>query len=62
MNFQKSKIERLFQKDINEEFSYILFLVNAPSIFGFRQTEKKKSKIERSLINQNIIEEQVLIR
>jgi len=45
MNFQKSKIERLFQKDINEEFSYILFLVNAPSIFGFRQTEKKKSKI-----------------
>ena len=45
MNFQKSKVDRLFQKDINEEFSYILFLVNAPSIFGFRQTEKKKPKI-----------------
>ena len=45
MNYQKQKIERLFQKDLNEEFSYILFLVNAPSIFGFRTTEKKKSKI-----------------
>ena len=45
MNFQKSKVDRLFQKDINEEFSYILFLVNAPSIFGFRQTERKKPKI-----------------
>ena len=45
MNYQKPKIERLFQKDLYEEFSYILFLVNAPSIFGFRTTEKKKSKI-----------------
>ena len=45
MNLQKSKIERLFQKDINEDFSYVLFLVNAPSIFGFRPTEKKKSQI-----------------
>ena len=45
INMQKSKIERLFQKDINEEFSYILFLVNAPSIFGFRPTEKKISEI-----------------
>ena len=45
INMQKTKIERLFQKDINEEFSYILFLVNAPSIFGFRPTEKKKSEI-----------------
>ena len=45
MNLQKQKIERLFQKDINEEFSYVLFLVNAPSIFGFRTTEKKKTKI-----------------
>ena len=42
---QKYKIERLFQRDINEEFSYILFLVNAPSIFGFRETETKISKI-----------------
>ena len=45
INMQKNKIERLFQKDINEEFSYILFLVNSPSIFGFRPCEKKKSKI-----------------
>ena len=45
INYQRTKIERLFQKDINEEFSYILFLVNAPSIFGFRTTERKKTKI-----------------
>ena len=45
MNYQKSKIERFFQKDISEEFSYVLFLVNAPSIFGFRSTERKKTKI-----------------
>lgn len=45
MNYQKSKIERLFQKDLHEEFSYTLFLVNAPSIFGFRTTERKKSQI-----------------
>jgi len=44
MNYQKPKIESLFQKDLQEEFSYILFLVNAPSIFGFRSTEKKNSK------------------
>ena len=45
MNYQKPKIERLFQKDLHEEFSYTLFLVNAPSIFGFRTTERKKSQI-----------------
>ena len=45
MNYQKSKIERFFPKDINEEFSYVLFLVNAPSIFGFRSTERKETKI-----------------
>ena len=45
MNYQRSKIESLFQKDINDEFSYILFLVNAPSIFGFRPTERKNTKI-----------------
>ena len=44
INSQKQKIESLFQKDINEEFSYILFLVNAPSIFGFRPTEKRRTK------------------
>ena len=45
MEHQKYKIDRLFQKEINEEFSYILFLVNAPSIFGFKETEAKISKI-----------------
>ena len=45
MENQKHKIESIFQRFINEEFSYILFLVNAPSIFGFRETEKKISKI-----------------
>ena len=46
---QKYKIEGLFQRDIKKEFSYVLFLVNAPSIFGFRETEKKKTKF---VINQ----------
>ena len=45
MNSQKIKIDRLFQKDINEQFSYVLFLVNAPSIFGFKPTERKNLKI-----------------
>ena len=45
MEYQKHKIESIFQRFINEEFSYILFLVNAPSIFGFRETESKKAKI-----------------
>ena len=48
--FQKSKIDIIFQKFIKEEFTYILFLVDAPSIFGFRLTEKKLSKI---IINDN---------
>ena len=45
MEYQKYKIESIFQKEIKEEFSYVLFLVNAPSVFGFRETEKKYSKI-----------------
>ena len=45
MENQKHKIESIFQRYINEEFSYILFLVNAPSIFGFRETELRKAKI-----------------
>ena len=48
--FQKSKIDIIFQKYIKEEFTYILFLVNAPSIFGFRLTEKKLSKV---IMNDN---------
>ena len=46
---QKYKIESILQRDIKKEFSYVLFLVNAPSIFGFRETEKKKTKF---IINQ----------
>ena len=45
MEHQKHKIESIFQRFINDEFSYILFLVNAPSIFGFRETESRKTKI-----------------
>ena len=45
MEHQKNKIESIFQRYINDEFSYILFLVNAPSIFGFRETESRKTKI-----------------
>ena len=45
MAHQKHKIESIFQRYINEEFSYILFLVNAPSIFGFRETETRRTKI-----------------
>ena len=45
MEEQNHKIESIFQRDVNEDFSYILFLVNAPSIFGFRETEKKKTKL-----------------
>ena len=50
MEHQKHKIESIFQRFINDEFSYILFLVNAPSIFGFRETESRKTKI---IINEN---------
>ena len=46
---QKYKIESILQRDIKKEFLYVLFLVNAPSIFGFRETEKKKTKF---VINQ----------
>jgi hypothetical protein len=45
MGYQQPKIETIFQRYMDEEFSYTLFLVNAPSIFGFRETEKKISKI-----------------
>ena len=45
MEEQNHKIESIFQRVMNEDFSYILFLVNAPSIFGFRETEKKKTKL-----------------
>ena len=45
MERQKNKIETIFQRYINDEFSYILFLVNAPSIFGFREIESRKTKI-----------------
>ena len=55
MEKQRRKIFFLFQKYLNEEFSYVLFLVNAPSIFGFRETEKmiikEKNKIYYSNIN-----------
>ena len=48
IEYQQHKIETIFQRYIDEEFSYTLFLVNAPSIFGFRETEKK---ISESILN-----------
>ena len=57
MEHQKHKIESIFQRFINDEFSYILFLVNAPSIFGFRETESRKTKIiidEKKLTKEKI--------
>ena len=45
MEYQKRKINMIFQRFVGEEFSYILFLVNAPSIFGLRETETKIPKI-----------------
>ena len=45
MGYQQHKIEAIFQRYIDEEFSYTLFLVNAPSIFGLKETEKKIRKI-----------------
>ena len=44
MGYQQHKIETIFQRYIEEEFTYTLFLVNAPSMFGFKETEKKISK------------------
>ena len=45
MEYQKNKINIIFQRFVGEEFSYVLFLVNAPSIFGLRETETKIPKI-----------------
>ena len=52
--YQKSKIDFIFKKYIKEEFYDILFLVNAPSIFGFREIEKKILKINENKTDEKI--------
>ena len=56
IGYQQHKIETIFQRYIDEEFSYTLFLVNAPSIFGLRETEKKISK---SIINSKMTKDKI---
>ena len=57
MEYQKHKINAIFQRFIKEDFSYVLFLVNAPSIFGLRETETRIPKIiinEKKKIKEKI--------
>ena len=46
LNRQRKKISNLFPRQINNEYEFKLFLVNAPSIFGMVQTEKDEKFFE----------------
>jgi len=46
LNRQRRKIQKLFPKQINNEYDFKIILVNAPSIFGLEQTEKDEKFFE----------------